>query len=162
MKETIIYLNLTNGIEAADFFPNARHIRIQSSHCESKAYNTLLMQLSDDFLFNLSQGRKIVIIDGGVNQKYPKAIRQGTDIILGCLNYVWFDKPIQDEFHKRVWKSLDKTTKTKLRYYKKLLNTNKLFLLPLGFKTTKDGNYAYYSNKLKGTKEKKNRKPYKV
>lgn len=151
MEETIIYLNLTNGIEARDFFPNARFIRIQSSHCESKAYDTLFMQLSDDFLLNLSQGKKVVIVDSSVNQKYPKAIRQGTDIILSCLGYAWLNKPIQDEFCRRIWKSLNKVTKTKLKYYKKLLNTNKLYLLPLGFKTTKDGNYPFYSNKLKET-----------
>ena len=149
MEETIVYLNLTNGIKAIDFFPNSRYIRIQSSHCESKAYNTLLMQLSDDFLLNLSQGKRIVLIDGGINQKYPKAIRQGVDVILNCLNWAWFNKPIQDEFYKEVWKSLDKVTKTRLRYYKKLLNTGKLYLLPLGFNTTRDGEYAYYADKLK-------------
>lgn len=149
MEETIVYLNLTNGIEAIGFFPNSRFIRIQSSHCESKAYNTLLMQLSDDFLFNLSQGRRIIIIDGGVNQKYPKAIRQGIEVVLDCLNYAWFDEPILDESYRQIWGSLDQVTKTRLRYYKKLLNTDRLYLLPLGFETTKDGNYAYYADKLK-------------
>ncbi|MBL7148342.1 MAG: hypothetical protein ISS82_05945 [Nanoarchaeota archaeon] len=108
------------------------------------------MQLSDDFLLNLSQGKKVVLIDSGVNQKYPKAIRQGVDVILNCLNYAWFNKPIQDKFYKRIWRSLDKITKTRLKYYKKLLNTDKLYLLPLGFETAKDGNYVYYDNKLKG------------
>ena len=155
MEETIIYLNLTNGIEAIGFFPNSRFIRIQSSHCESKAYNTLLMQLSDDFLFNLSQGKRIVLIDGGVNHNYPKALRQGVDVITNCLNYAWFNKSIQDEFYKNVWRSLDKVTKTRLRYYKKLLNADKLYLLPLGFRTTRDGNYDYYSGKLKEICEKR-------
>lgn len=31
------------GIKAIDFFPNSRFICIQSSHCESKNYNTLLI-----------------------------------------------------------------------------------------------------------------------
>lgn len=148
--KTIVYLNLTNGIEAVDYFPDSRFVRIQSSHCESKAYNRLLQELSADFLLNLAQGSRVVIIDGGVNQKYPKAIRTGIRVIMECLNRAWFKQQIADPFYQGVWNSLDKSTKRRLRYYQKFLNTNRLHLLALGFETRNDGNYRYYARKLKG------------
>jgi len=142
---TKIYLNLTNGIEAIEYFPNSTFIRIQSSHCESKAYNRMLMQLSDDFLMNLALGNRVVVIDGSVNPRHPKSLRCGLKVIKAVLRWIWFKEPIVDEFHRGVYKKLDQVTRTKLKYFRKFLQTDKLRLLALSFQTKRNGDYRYYS-----------------
>jgi hypothetical protein len=147
--ETVVYLNLTNGVEAIEYFPHSSFVRIQSTHCEGKCYDTIFNQLSDNFLMDLAQGKKIVVIDGGVNDKMPKALRMGIKVIKIILNWVWFETPIDEEIYKNVYKTLREPTKRKLKYYKKFLNTDKISILTLGFHTEKDGDYEYYKEKIK-------------
>jgi len=153
MKQTITYLNLTNGIEALEYFPNARWCRIQSSHVESKAFNTMLMQLSDDLLLNLAKGNKVVIIDGGVNQKFPKSMRNGIGYITAVLEWYWFNTPIDEVFYQKCIKKINENVKRKMKYYKKFLDTDKLFILPLSFETKCDGNYKAYADMLNNNGE---------
>lgn len=142
--KTKIYLNLTNGLEALKFFPEASFIRIQSSHVEGKAYEAIMSQLSDDFLMNLALGNNCVIIDGSVHPKGSKAIRNGLEMVLSILNHYWFDTDYKDEFTNKVLESLRESTRNKIKYYSKFLLTKQLNVLPLSFRTNKDGDYEYY------------------
>jgi len=147
----LIYINLTNGLEVLHQYPDARFIRIQSSHCEAKAYNDLFMTLDADLLFNLALGNHCHIIDGG-RVREPKALRVGLPIVWYILRRVWFNEkmpapwPAGDDYYDRVYRGLDKKVKARLRYFKKFLLTDRtdIQLSWSWVKTTRDGDYEYW------------------
>jgi len=148
-----VYLNLTNGLEFIKNYPDAHFIRIQSSHCESQAYNTMLMQLDSDFLMRLAIGDEITIIDAGENRKWPKALRTGVLVITYILERIWFDRriecyPISKETLNRIFESLDDNTRIKLKYFKKFLLIDKVNICIEGHNTKNDGKYEYYKEML--------------
>jgi hypothetical protein len=59
-------VNLTNGLEALDALSSLvppdelRFTRLQSSHCESGAYDKLLAELDHDLLWSLASGHTCV------------------------------------------------------------------------------------------------------
>lgn len=144
-----IYLNLTTGIEKIEEYPTARITRIQSSHIESKAYNYLLYGLSDDLLFSLATGHECIIIDGSSNRS-SKVIRIFIPVFSYIINRLWFRRFIyphkmNKEFLEKIYKSLSRKTKKKIRYFSKFINTNSIDLKGVSFKTFHDGDYGFYS-----------------
>lgn len=93
------FINLTNGLEALPalhaLIPPAelRFTRIQSSHCESGAYDKLLCGLDNELLFSLACGRQCYLYDFGSRNKthgVPRAIFLGVQFIKWSLTYLWF------------------------------------------------------------------------
>lgn len=160
MKE-INYINLTNGIEAIEKhnLKDYRFIRIQSTSCEQKRWDYILLTLSDDFLINLALGNKCFVYDFGANKKCPRAIYQGLEFIKLVLYKRWFDRDYDFEictnmnrdkkYYIGKMRNLDRGTKRKVDYFKKFLMTDKLNIETIFSSTDKDNNNEYYFNILK-------------
>lgn len=169
------FINLTNGIEAIkrleELNLNYDFIRIQSTTLERKNYIKLFLDLDHNFLINLALGNLCVVHDRGTNRNYSKVIYKGLPIIEYLLNRYWYGilgeqyRYSRDGFQKLsvgneydlIYKTIfefnnnkEKTAvKTKLKYYKKYLNGNKVSILGISKSTTNDGKYEYFSSILK-------------
>ena len=153
VNNTKIYLNLTNGIEFVNNFPNASFVRIQSSHCEVKAYNEMLKQLDSDFLMNLAVGTNCIVIDASNTNRVSKSLRLGLSVIYYIIYRIWFDKFVRiytlDDIHlDNIFKLLDKSCYKKIRYFKKFCLGNSINLSYINFKTTRDGDIDFYKGKI--------------
>lgn len=93
------FINLTNGIEAlpdmSSLLPGSelRFIRIQSSHCESGAYDKLLNSLDNELLFSLACGRDCYVYDFASRNKsqgVPRALFMGLEFVKWSVSYLWF------------------------------------------------------------------------
>src|SRR5574340_1552415 len=63
-SKDVIYLNLTNGLEALPLFAdNYKIICIQSTACEQKRWDYILADLDYNLLFDLALGNNCFIID---------------------------------------------------------------------------------------------------
>lgn len=134
------YINLTNGLELLSLSlppSSIRFTRIQSSHCESGAYDKILSYLDNDLLFNLSLGRTCYIYDLGSRHKkmcIPRALFLGVEFVKWALAYLWFDAEYPHLVPEKVlvrgknlvpfWRNdilmykIGGDTKKRLRYYK--------------------------------------------
>ncbi len=162
LQRSKIYLNLTNGLEFLKTKiaenPNIRFIRIQSSHIENKAYNLIFSHLDSDLLLNLALGECCIIADMGRENRPPKTIRVGIPIIKFVLSKLWlnkepepqniYEKRIDNNFKMRVYKSLNRSVITKLKYFRKFLNTNEICLTGLWSQTNLNGKYDAYKKIL--------------
>lgn len=135
------FINLTNGIEALPQIASltskdqVRFTRIQSSHCESGAYDKLLSSLDTELVFSLACGRDCYIYDFGSRNRargVPRALFLGVEFIKWSLAYLWFS-PDNSRVPNRVlvrgkntvpfWQDeimaykISKDTKKKLRYF---------------------------------------------
>lgn len=152
--KTIYYLNMTNGLEMINHYPDPHFIRIQSSHIESKAYDTLFMQLDSDFLMNLALGNCCVVIDASQKDRIPKSIRIGLPIIKYVLYRCWVsEEPLcvplsktlmNPEYLESIYNSLSYATKTKLKYFRKFLLTRNLDIMSYSHVTKNDGKYDVF------------------
>lgn len=155
------FINLTNGIEVLNStcppdISEISFIRILSSRCEARKWDTLLMDLDNNFLMYLALGYTCIIYDYSSHKKVPRACYQGMEWIKYALNRNWFKQNNDAYIHKhncreyfdRCYNNLLSPTRRKLRYFKKFLNTSKLNLLWLCNPTKNDGNYDYYKKIL--------------
>lgn len=95
------FINLTNGIEAlsnlSSLLPatELRFTRIQSSHCESRAYEKILLSLDNELLFALACGRSCFLYDFASRNRQrgvPRSLFLGLEFIKWSLAYLWFHK----------------------------------------------------------------------
>lgn len=155
--ETINYINLTNGIEALPAVKNPRFLRIQSSHCEAKQWESILNSASDDFLLNLAIGNDCFIYDYSNKDKIPKSFYLGINWIQYCLFKTWlpfieYTPKIKGhnvtEYFNKQYKKLSRKTLKRIKYFKKFLNIDDIKIY-FGYKqTTHDGDYNYYRRTL--------------
>lgn len=105
------FINLTNGLEALsalhELIPSAqlRFTRIQSSHCESGAYDKLLCGLDNELLFSLACGRQCYVYDFASRNKtcgVSRAIFLGVQFIKWSLAYLWFHVEAPERVPQRV------------------------------------------------------------
>lgn len=75
------FINLTNGIQAIEDYKLSDYsfIRIQSTACEQKRFEEIVVTLSDDFLMSCAMGRNCIVYDYGANKTIPRAIWQGLE-----------------------------------------------------------------------------------
>jgi len=154
----IYFYNLTNGIERAKINKSPHILRIQSSHIESKSWNYLFAQLSDELLFYLAIGEECCIIEGSPKPTRSALAHVGIPIILYVLNRIWFDERIpflliDKNYLERVFRSLSRSTRNKLKYYRKFLLTNEIKLRCFISSTQKDGQYQWFREKIKNQKD---------
>lgn len=155
----ITYLNLTNGLEKYNKREEFRFIRIQSTHIEGKQWDRILQQLDSDFLFNLAVGEECVIVDGN-RKANPKTIKIGVPMLRYILTRNWLIKKIRingfdSNYLDYIYRSLSPNTRSKLKYFRKFVNTDNLRLVGYGFWTNKDGKYDYFSKLVRGEKNAK-------
>lgn len=157
--KTIKYLNLTNGLEYADEVGEYKVIRIQSTICEAKNWNKLIQDLDYNFLLDLAQGNKIEIYDTSSKKNVSRALFQGVEFIKYAINRRWFGNENaranvkgQDvtNYFKKEYEGLEKSTKSKLDYVKKFLNTNSINIETHCRRTSHDGKYDYFKELLRG------------
>ena len=151
------YINLTNGLEILEQENHDyRFIRIQSTACEQKRWDYILLDLDNDLLFNLAVGNRCIVYDYSNTSDVPRAIWQGLGFIQYCLTRAWFGRifPVDSKmrgYFDTVYRGLPKTVMSKLNYYKKFIpdnqgKLNSVELLPRCSETNKDGKYDYYIN----------------
>ncbi|MGB9847964.1 MAG: hypothetical protein ACP5IX_00415 [Patescibacteria group bacterium] len=154
----IHFYNLTNGLEIVDISKYPHITRIQSSHIEGKHWNHLFAQLSDELLFYLAIGKECVIVDASPKPIRSSLARIGIPVIVYILSRIWFHKKIEPQtFDKRylesVYRSLTRSTKNKLKYYRKFLLTDRIRLKCfIGF-TKNDGKYHIFKKKIQNQKD---------
>jgi len=135
------FINLTNGIEALPYMESliskeeVRFTRIQSSHCESGAYDKLLSSLDTELLFSLACGRDCYIYDFASRNKtcgVSRALFLGVEFIKWSLAYLWFSSEsplvpdcalVRGKNTVPFWRNevlqykIGKDTKKRLRYF---------------------------------------------
>ena len=156
------YVNLSNGILAIQEYhlENPVFIRIQSTHCEQNLFGKVLDELSDDLLMHLAMGNTVChVYDYGSRNDtgVPRAIWQGLEWVKYALYQAWWEVSytptdkrygglllsMQDYF-ATVYKELPKSTKKKLKYYRKWLPDSSVPYLSIVTNTKYtplDGNY---------------------
>lgn len=160
-----VYLNLTNGIE---FLENKLmhtrvydFIRIQSTACEQKRWDFILQDLDYGFLMDIALGYNVYVVDFGANKETSRAVYQGIEFIKYVLNRRWLNNITIPKvrgndcanYFDECYRNLDKRTLKKLDYFKKFLLTETINLYGQSQSTSKDGDYEYYKNILKESRD---------
>ena len=161
--KTILYINLSNGIEFLSHIPSdlpARFIRIQSTWCEQKRWEDILLHLDNDLLFNLAIGNQCIIADTSIHT-ISRALWQGVPWIEYALNKAWFNKEIKafvrshnvSKYFEGIYQKLDKRTIKKLTYFKKFSFCNRIDLHTIYMLSRKDSKYKELKEIIKRYKE---------
>lgn len=113
--------------------------------------------LDYNFLMSLALGCRCFLYDYGANKDISRAMWQGVSWIKYALMRNWFGVEI-DSFSKsgvnmngcfsKAYYGLHKTTKKKLAYFKKFLNTDAINIQTVSGATKHDGDYKYYNQQL--------------
>ena len=160
-----VYLNLTNGIEFLDNeLMQARvydFIRIQSTACEQKRWDFVIQDLDYGFLMDIALGYDVYVVDFGASKDTSRAVYQGVEFIKYVLNRRWLNTTIVSKvrgndcsnYFDECYRNLDKRTLKKLDYFKKFLLTESINLYGQSQSTSKDGDYEYYKNILKESRD---------
>lgn len=148
------FINLTNGIQAIKDYNlfDYRFIRIQSTACEQKRWEEILLTISDDFLMSVALGKNCIVYDYGANKKIPRAIWQGLEWIKYALSIRWKGveyRPIGrasscGPYFLKQYENLDKRTRSRLDYFKPFFN-GILDITSITQATDKDGNKKWFS-----------------
>lgn len=97
LKDSIHFINLTNGLEALPTLQKlnlpTHFIRIQSTACEQQNFERLMTDLDSSLLLHLALGRCCLVYDYGSRNKErgaSRAIWYGITFIQYCLETFWF------------------------------------------------------------------------
>lgn len=158
-RNSIIYLNLTNGLEALpSFTDNYKTIRIQSTACEQKRWDFVLSDLDNGLLFDLAIGKTCFVIDFSQRKQKPRALFQGLEWIRYVLNRVWFNRETKalvrgneaSRYFAEMYKTMKPNTIKKIEYFKKFVKCNEIDLIGIGAKTVNDGKFDFYNGIIEG------------
>lgn len=134
------FINLTAGLEHLVQYEALRSIfqfiRIQSTQLEHKQLELVLKDLDNNFLMKLAIGRKCLVFDFTSRKKknnVSRACWQGIAWIKYCLNRIWFNREIECDYgmHKCFqihFSKLSKCTLRKIKYYRKFIMTDDIYL----------------------------------
>lgn len=155
------FINLTNGLQAIEEHGldprDVRFIRIQSTWCEQKRWEDILMALSDDFLMQAALGHECVVYDYGAGKPVPRAVWQGLEWVKFVLRRRWHDEPYMPEgragplwtyFGGEYYRLADRT-KTRLDYFRKFVD-GPLRIRAVTSATELDGKTEEYVRMAKG------------
>jgi len=148
------FYNLTTGLEGVRLLNCPRFVRIQSSHIESKKWDRILEQLSDELLFYLAIGYRCYIIEGTKESSSSKVIRIAIPMIRYILNRIWLKKIIKiprmdPEYLDKIYKGIPEVVRTKLKYFRKFLLADEIRLSGIAVKAYHDGEYEWYRQKVR-------------
>lgn len=160
----MLFLNLTNGIEALKRNTNAlpvsvHFVRIQSTWCEQKRWKEIIQDLDYTFLMACRVVKDVCVIDYSAKKLVSRALYQGLPWIQYCLNRYWYgieDEPVlvkhfdctkyfKEQYDKLLNDKSGKAMFKKLEYFKKFTGTGKVLLLSICDKTEHDGDYKFYN-----------------
>lgn len=164
------YLNLTNGLEwleedsFLEKYDEFEIVRIQSSHCEAKAWNKLLLDLDYGFLLDLATSGIVEIYDTSSKKDMSRALFQGIEVIKYVLTRRWLGiKPEKvyvrgndsTKYFEWIYDRLSEEVKKKLDYVKKFLNPElEEIRIDVVCKTSlHDGDFEYFKKLLLGETE---------
>ena len=155
-----IFLNLTNGIEALPFFSDMEllcknevsFVRIQSTVCEQKDWDRLVLDLDNNLLMHLALGYDCQVYDRSAHDRPARAIRQGLELVKFLLEKFWFGRDYvapdgQSSYFRTI--RLGQKAENKLKYYRRFLSCDEVRLSGISDKTTHDGDYEWYANTIK-------------
>lgn len=160
-KDIIVFLNLTNGLEAIREYDlkliNYNVIRIASTDLEQHNFNRIISDIDYNFLFALATGKKVLIIDYSSKKLISRALFQGIPFLFYCLNKEWFDKTEKTfvrnmnvtKYFEEEYKKLSDESLRKIRYFKKLVTCTSLEIYVYCDKSVLDGKYESYKNLIK-------------
>ena len=147
------FINLTAGLDLVPEYKRlpVSFVRNQSTLLEQGEYEKFTQELDNNFLMFLAMGYRCCIIDctsRGLH-KASRACWQGIPWIIYCLERAWFDRESKFKYgmhihFKKKYDSLKKSTRKKLKYFKKFLLTNKIDLVYICEPTTNDGNDVHF------------------
>ena len=130
------FVNLTNGLEAVPWLEARRlpytFTRLQSTQCERANADGLLRELDTHLLLQLALGNTCLLYDFGSRSAsgVPRSVWYGLELVKFALSYLWFDeKPAcylhghlaSEDFERRLLYDVAKSTKKRLRYFRKYL-----------------------------------------
>lgn len=161
-----VWINLTNGIEILPYLLSRipyKFCRFRSCSFEQKNWNDAIADMPDDMLMNFALGVPQYIVDLGANRPCPRSLRQGFAIALRRISVSWgldVDKHmwifsrsgvpmrVSDDFARQAMR-IDGKQKSRLDYFRRYLDTDRLRVNMMCAPTDNDGNYDMHSNIIK-------------
>lgn len=86
---TIEFANLSRGLLCAP--DDARIMRLQSTWCEQKEWDKVLMTTSPELYYRLAQGDEIIVHDLSEKQRETRAQWQGLSWIRVATSLAWYE-----------------------------------------------------------------------
>jgi hypothetical protein len=136
---TTHFLNLTNGLYATKYVGGNYHLlRIESTACEQKLWDRVVMSATPDLLTRWSQGATTIIWDRSERPRSPRALWQGVPFISYCFDrQMGSPPPTTFVLHPRggsgglnvagyfeeCYRGLEPSTRKYLRYFRKFLGS---------------------------------------
>lgn len=154
------FINLTNGIQAIEDYglTDVRFVRIQSTACEQKRWEDILMHLSDDFMISAALRHRCIVYDYGANKHVPRAIWQGLEWVKYALWRAWWGRPYRpvgraitmEPYFLRQYLGLSPKAKARLAYFARYCRPGepRLDVVSVTEPTENDGDYGYYAEAL--------------
>lgn len=159
-----VWANLTNGIEVIPYLNEYnipyRFCRFRSCSFEQANWNDSIADMPDDMLMGLAVGRRQIVIDFGANRPCPRALRQGLMIAIRRISLSWgfvvddhmwicnrqgIPMIVGNEFARQAMR-IDKKQESRLKYFRRYVNTDRLKLTMMCAPTSHDGDYERHVN----------------
>ncbi len=133
-----------------------RFIRLQSTACEQKRWEEILLTISDDFLMVAALGNNCIVYDYSSKRQIPRAIWQGLEWIKYVLMRRWYGQTYMPQgraakcakYFDEQYGKISKRVKTRLDYFGKFTNGYHLRITAVTDKTDKDGQYDWFKRSL--------------
>jgi hypothetical protein len=160
---TVHYANLTRGVACAP--KNAKLCRIQSTQCEAKAWDRVLMSVPDELIAGVALGQFTVVHDFSERPRETRAMWQGLTLVRIMMELRWWgelrgrysgrgvarDSGLQ--YLRNVASSQPKHVKHRYDYFRDLTHVNNTTYLGLVSCTTGgDGVKCQYSGRTTPTR----------
>ena len=153
MNRPKVFLNLTNGLLYDGSFDG--FIRIQSCHCERKAWLKVLQNIDNNFLMWIALGYDVQVVDYSANKNVPRALYQGLEWVWFCCCKAWNISPNAivngvncNNYFEEQWREINEKVKNNVKYFRKFLNNPKKPTIISG-RTDKDGDYKFFEELVK-------------
>jgi hypothetical protein len=154
MSSVIHWVNLTNGLQAIKDYnlQDYRIMRLQSTHCEQKRFEDILVSVPDEFLFYCAVGKENRVYDYGANKPIPRAIWQGLAWVNYAITRHWTGTIIEvrgrsghmmNHYFDELYNSLSDKSKNRMRYYK-TFSSGMPNITPITSSTHKDGDKSWF------------------
>jgi len=127
------YANLTRGVKCAPY--DARLCRIQSTQCEAKVWDQVLMSAPDEMIARAALGQFIIVHDYSEKPRQTRAMWQGLTLIRMFMEFRWFGE-LRARYHiakqgasatqylRNVASQQDKTVKNRYDYFRDITHVN--------------------------------------
>lgn len=121
----IEFVNLSRGLICGP--SDGRVMRLQSTWCEQKEWDRILMTTSPELYFRLAQGYDIIVHDLSEKQRETRAMWQGLSWIRFATSVSWYEvAPVEfarngmniTSYWAEQWQKLDRSTQKYVRRYR--------------------------------------------